>query len=226
MNISRFLWLMLLLVAIPNSRGIKEDSEYEYHLKTISKLSPGPTSTLGPETTNTPKPSPGPTSTLGPETTNTPEPVTTTAPMPVTTTAPMPVTTNTPEPVTTNTPEPVTTTPDYPTTSPDPETTSPDYTPTTPEPEPQCNISGKCKGSVINYSFTNDQTECLNQCKHYDQHNCKWITFDADTGLCELFEDCSPTDPGDCSNCISSDVRCETETDPVCYVPGNCQVLH
>ena len=208
MNTSRFLRLMLLLVAIPNSRGIKEDSEYEYYLETIPKLSPGPTSTLGPETTNTP------------------EPVTTTAP----------------KPVTTNTPEVVTTTPDYPPTSPDPETTSPDYPTTSPEPETtttpepstpepvQCNIIGKCKGSVISYSFTNDQTECLNQCKHYFptpyQHNCKWITFDADTGLCELFEDCSPSDSGDCSSCISSEVRCETETDPACYVPGNCQVLH
>ena len=205
MNISRFLWLMLLLVAIPNSRGIKEDTEYEYYLETIPKLSPEPTTTPEPVTTNTPEP----------VTTNTPEPTTTT-PEPVTTT---------PEQVTT-TPDYSTTTPDYPTTSPEPVTTTPEPSTTTPEPEPQCNISGKCKGSVISYSFTNDQIECLNQCKHYDQHNCKWITFDADTGLCELFEDCSPTDPGDCSNCISSDVRCETETDPVCYVPGNCQVLH
>ena len=178
---------MVLLVAIPNSRGIKEDTEYEYYLETIPKLSPGPTSTLGPETTNTP--------------------------------------------------EPVTTIPDYSTTSPDPETTPPDYSTTTPEPgttttsepEPQCNINVKCKGSVISYSFTNDQTECLNQCKHYFptpyQQSCKWITFDANTGLCELFEDCSPTDSGDCSSCISSEVRCETETDPdTCYVPGNCQV--
>ena len=207
---------MVLLVAIPNSRGIKEDTEYEYYLETIPKLSPGPTSTLGPETTNTP------------------EPVTTTAPKPVTSNTPEPVTTNTPEPVTTTTddpptsPDPVTTTPDYTTTSPDLETTSHSY-PTTPEPGPQCNISGKCKGSVISYSFTKDQTECLNQCKHYFptpyQHNCKWITFDADTGLCELFEDCSPSDSGDCSSCISSEVRCETETDPdTCYVPGNCQV--
>ena len=218
---------MVLLVAIPNSRGIKEDTEYEYHLETIPKLRPGPRS-MPPETTlpmptTPPMPTPPePTTTLGPETTTTPRPVTTT----------------TPRPVTTNTPEPVTTIPDYSTTSPDPETTPPDYSTTTPEPgttttsepEPQCNINVKCKGSVISYSFTNDQTECLNQCKHYFptpyQSSCKWITFDADTGLCELFEDCSPTDPGDCSNCITSEVRCETETDPICYVPGNCQVLH
>ena len=191
MNISRCLWLMLLLVAIPISRGIKEDTEYEYYLEIIPTLSPEP-------------PTPDPV------TTNTPEPVTTT-----------------PEPD--STPEQVTTTPDYETTTPDDETTTPDDETTTPEPEPQCNINGKCKGSVISYSFTNDQTECLNQCKHYFptpyQHNCKWITFDADTGLCELFEDCSPTDSGDCSNCISSEVRCETEADPdKCYVPGNCQV--
>ena len=161
MNISRFLWLMLLLVAIPNSRGIKEDTTPDY-----------------PSTS----------------------------------------------------PDPETTSPDYPNTSPEPETTTIlEPSTTTPEPEPQCNISGKCKGSVISYSFTNDQTECLNQCKHYFptpyQHNCEWITFDADTGLCELFEDCSPTGSGDCSNCISSEVRCETEADPdECYVPGNCQV--
>ena len=212
MNISRFLilLLMVLLVAIPNSRGIKEDTEYEYYLETIPKLSPGPTSTLGPETTNTP------------------EPVTTTAPKPVTTypptsPEPSPPEPSTPEP---SPPEPSTPYPStpYPST---PEPSTPE--PSTPEPV-QCNVNGKCKGSVISYSFTNDQTECLNQCKHYFptpyQHNCKWITFDADTGLCELFEDCSPTDSGDCSSCISSDVRCETETDPACYVPGNCQVLH
>ena len=203
MNISRFLWLMLLLVAIPNSRGTKEDSDSEYYLETIPKLSPGPTSTPGPETTNTP------------------EPVTTTAPKPVTT---YPTT----YPTTYQTTYPTT----YQTTFPEPETTTTPE-PSTPEPSTpvpvQCNIPGKCKGSVISYSFTNDQTECLNQCKHYFptpyQHNCKWITFDADTGLCELFEDCSPTDPGDCSYCISSEVRCETEADPDnCYVPGNCQV--
>lgn len=205
MNISSFLLLMVLLVAIPNSRGIKEDTEYEYYLETIPKLSPGPTSTPEP-----PTPDPG---------TTTPEPATTT-PEPITTT---------PEQVTT-TPDYETTSPDYVTTTPEPETTNtPEPSTTTPEPEPQCNINGKCKGSVISYSFTNDQIECLNQCKHYFptpyQHNCKWITFDADTGLCELFEDCNPTDPGDCSNCISSEVRCETETDPdTCYVPGNCQV--
>ena len=186
---------MVILVAIPNSRGTKEDSEYEYYLETIPKLSPGPTSTPRPETTNTP------------------EPVTTTAPKPVTTYPP-----TSPEP---SPPEPST---PYPST---PYPSTPE--PSTPEPV-QCNVPGKCKGSVINYSFTNDQTECLNQCKHYFptpyQSSCKWITFDADTGLCELFEDCSPTDPGDCSNCITSEVRCETETDPICYVPGNCQVLH
>ena len=187
MNISRFLWLMLLLVAIPNSRGIKEDTEYEYY---------------------------------------TPEPVTTIPDYPFT--SPDPETTSSAYPTTS--PEPETTSPDDPTTSPEPETTTIlEPSTTTPEPEPQCNISGKCKGSVISYSFTNDQTECLNQCKHYFptpyQHNCKWITFDADTGLCELFEDCSPTDSGDCSNCISSEVRCETEADPdKCYVSGNCQV--
>ena len=212
MNISKFLLLMVLFVAIPNSRGIKEDTEYEYYLETIPKLSPGPTSTLGPETTNTPEP---PT-----ETTNTPEPPTRTIPS-----DPPTETTNTPEPPTETTPPD----PSTETTTPDYVTTTPDYEPTTPEPEPQCNIPGKCKGSVISYSFTDDHTECLNQCKHYFptpyQHNCKWITFDADTGLCELFEDCSPTDSGDCSNCISSEVRCETETDPdTCYVPGNCQV--
>ena len=192
MNISRFLWLMLLLVAIPNSRGIKEDTEYEYYLETTAPESTPKATTPNPPT------SPMPT---------TPEPVTTTT-EPVTTTS---------EPVTTTT-EPETTT-----------GTSPEPSPTTPEPEPQCNISGKCNGSVMSYSFTNDQIECLNQCKHYFpapyQHDCKWITFDADTGLCELFEDCNPNDPGDCSNCISSEVRCETEADPDnCYVPGNCQV--
>ena len=201
---------MVILVAIPNSRGTKEDSEYEYYLETIPKLSPGPTSTPRPETTNTP------------------EPVTSTAPKPVTTYPPTSPEPSPPEPSTPEPSPPEPSTP-YPST-PYPSTLEPSTPePSTPEPV-QCNVNGKCKGSVISYSFTNDQTECLNQCKHYFptpyQQSCKWITFDADTGLCELFEDCSPTDSGDCSSCISSDVRCETETDPACYVPGNCQVIH
>ena len=91
----------------------------------------------------------------------------------------------------------------------------------------KCDINAKCKGSpVLNYSFTNDQTECLNQCQTYasstHQYNCKWITFDIETGLCELFEDCPSTDVGDCYSCVSSEVTCET----ACYIQGNCQVFH
>ena len=54
------------------------------------------------------------------------------------------------------------------------------------------------------------------------QSNCKWITFDIETGLCELFEDCPSTDVGDCYSCVSSEVTCET----ACYIQGNCQVLY
>ena len=91
----------------------------------------------------------------------------------------------------------------------------------------KCDINAKCKGSpVLNYSFTNDQTECLNQCQTYasstHQSNCKWITFDIETGLCELFEDCPSTDVGDCYSCFSSEVTCET----ACYIQGNCQVFY
>jgi hypothetical protein len=91
----------------------------------------------------------------------------------------------------------------------------------------KCDINAKCKGSpVLNYSFTNDQTECLNQCQTYassmHQSNCKWITFDIETGLCELFEDCPSTDVGDCYSCVSSEVTCET----ACYIQGNCQVFY
>jgi len=89
----------------------------------------------------------------------------------------------------------------------------------------QCDIFGKCKGSpVLSLSITNDQTECLNHCKFGPyQSYCKWITFDQDTGLCELFEDCNLSDTGDCETCISSEVYCEKSTDPVCYVSGLCE---
>ena len=109
-------------------------------------------------------------------------------------------------------------------------------TPVTTEPTttapPQCHMNGKCQGStVLTYSFTKDEIDCLSQCKHYTpgpyQSVCTWITFDGDTGLCELFEECPILgDVGDCDNCVSYDVRCDTEADPLttCYVPGNCQV--
>ena len=111
----------------------------------------------------------------------------------------------------------------------DPPTPEPTTEPTTESP-PQCDVLGKCQGSeVLTYSFTRDEVECLNLCKHYTsyQSNCNFITFDADTGLCELFEECPILgDLGDCDNCVSYDVRCDTEADPLttCYVPGNCQV--
>ena len=94
---------------------------------------------------------------------------------------------------------------------------------------PECNINAKCKGSpVLSYTFTNNKDECLYQCKHYFppsyQPDCQWITFDPDTGLCELLEHCSSTGVEGCSNCISSKAWCDAESDPVCYVQGNCQV--
>lgn len=89
----------------------------------------------------------------------------------------------------------------------------------------KCDIIGKCKGHpVLSLSITNDQTECLNHCKFGPyQSYCKWITFDQDTGLCELFEDCNLSDTGDCDSCISSEVYCDTSTDPACFVTGLCQ---
>jgi len=94
--------------------------------------------------------------------------------------------------------------------------------PTTEDPL-QCDINTRCKGSpVLSYSFTFDQAECLYQCQSFtssQQSNCNWITFDVDSGLCELFEDCPSTDIGDCYGCISSEVGCET----ACYVRGNCK---
>ena len=92
--------------------------------------------------------------------------------------------------------------------------------------KPQCDVTGKCKGyPVLSLSITKDQTECLNHCKFGPyQSYCHWITFDPDTGLCELFEDCNVGETGDCKNCISSEVYCDTSTEPACYVSGLCQV--
>ena len=94
--------------------------------------------------------------------------------------------------------------------------------------QPQCDINGKCKGHpVLSFSITNDQIECLNQCKYGPyQSECHWITFDLDTGLCELFENCNLSDAGDCTNCMSSEVHCDTSTDPACYISGLCQVQY
>ena len=173
---------MFLLGSISDSISMKEDSEYEYlldpELNREAKLPKDfkaatiPTTTApNPYTTN----SPPLTSTAHPQTSNTP-----------------PQTTTTEQPETSPYPDTTTTTEDPGTT-----TTEEDST-TSGIPEPECDVPGKCMGSkVLSYSFTNDKIECLNECKHYSpspyQADCRWITFDADTGLCELFEDCPNT---------------------------------
>ena len=111
-------------------------------------------------------------------------------------------------------------------------TTTPTPPPTTPSPTPittttsgslQCDFEGKCTGfPILTYTFTETKDKCINLCKNGPYSTCNWITYDPESTLCELLEDCSPIFDNLCPTCVSSEVDCEAQPD--CYIQGNCQV--
>lgn len=101
-------------------------------------------------------------------------------------------------------------------------TDAPTEAPTTESPQPpQCEIPGECiDGHELEFSFETSLEECMLSCQKVS--GATWITFDADSTLCQCLESCGQgpvTDESDCDNCLSSETRCEVEQ---CFVPGLC----
>ena len=89
------------------------------------------------------------------------------------------------------------------------------------DPSLHCQCMGKCTEPLSTYYIlTTSYDKCLNNCKR--DKTCQWITYDEDSGICEIFDDCFEIEMMDCLNCKTSFKTCSTQPD--CYIKGTCQV--
>ena len=68
-----------------------------------------------------------------------------------------------------------------------------------------CDLQGlRCQGDMIDFFETPSEAECLRQCKRHD--SCLWSTFNRETGLCVMTEECPGTEI--CEGCFITKSSC------------------
>ena len=71
-----------------------------------------------------------------------------------------------------------------------------------------CWVTGQCVGTPMQETQASSGTECKHQCQSWDgDTSCNWITFDASSGSCTLFNEC-PTLDETCTTCTTAEQDC------------------
>lgn len=85
----------------------------------------------------------------------------------------------------------------------------------------ECFKQGECRDSQHAAGEpVSDEFACLDFCK--SEPRCAWATFAAETGYCELLENCSILDAEICPNCLTGQRDCIPD-DPQCMASGECE---